>query len=51
MIQCIILLVKSVLKCSAEQFCGPQEKILAFMVRNLKKFGKHWVRGYVKLLI
>ena len=40
MILSIILLVKSGLKWSAEQFCGPREKILAFMVRDLKKFGK-----------
>ena len=37
-------MVKSCLKWSAEQFCSPQEKILDFMVRDLKKFGKHCFR-------
>ena len=44
MIQSVILLVKSCLKWSAEQFCVSREKILDFMVRDLKKFGKHWSR-------
>ena len=24
------------------QYCGPQEEIKAFMVRDMKKLGKHW---------
>ena len=46
MIQSVILLVKSCLKWSAEQFCVPREKILDFMVRDLKKFGKYCSRGW-----